>query len=113
MEDSEANQPRFQELIEECNRLLATMDTLQLNTLIERFSSEIDPERTLNYLVDGPSLLSCLITRSVVRPDNLSALVAMAEVAHRADLRENIDRFNDSPPRPSLPASPSIMEHGN
>lgn len=112
MDGCEDHRQRFQELIDECNSLLATMDTLQLNTLIERFSAEIDSGRTLNYLVDGPSLLTCLITRSVVTPDNLSALAAMAEVAHRSDLKRNIDHFNYSPSLTSLPDCPSLIDDG-
>ena len=87
----------FHELIEECNKMLARMDTLQLNALIERFSAEIDSRQTLNYLVDGPSLLTYLISRHVVRPDNLSALIAMAEVADRYDLKQIIGRYFYSP----------------
>ncbi len=101
---------RFQELIEECNSLLAGMDTLQLHALIERFSAEIDSRQTLNYLVDGPSLLTCLIARHVVRPDNLTALIAMAEVADRSDLKRSIDRYY-SPHLSSHPGQ-SVIDEG-
>lgn len=87
----------FQELIAECNTMLARMDTLQLNTLIERFGEEIDSRQILNYLVDGRSLLTYLLSRHIVRPDNLSALVAMAEVAERSDLKQIIGRYCYSP----------------
>ncbi|XP_057366668.1 uncharacterized protein LOC130687507 [Daphnia carinata] len=87
----------FQELIAECNTMLARMDTLQLNTLIERFAEEIDSRQILSYLVDGRSLLTYLISRQIVRPDNLSALVAMAEVAERSDLKQIIGRYCYSP----------------
>ena len=87
----------FHEFIEEWNKMLARMDTLQLNAFIERFSAEIDSRQTLNYLVDGPSLLTYLISRHVVRPDNLSALIAMAEVADRSDLKQIIGRYFYSP----------------
>lgn len=102
---------RFQELIAECKNLLAGMDTLQLHALIERFSAEIDSRQTLNYLVDGPSLLTCLIARHVVRPDNLTALIAMAEVADRSDLKRSIDRYSYSPPLSSHPGQ-SIIDEG-
>jgi hypothetical protein len=97
MSAAENRHLRFHELIEECNSMLARMDTLQLNALIERFSAEIDSRQTLNYLVDGPSLLTYLISRHVVRPDNLSALIAMAEVADRSDLKQIIRRYCYSP----------------
>ncbi|KAI9557638.1 hypothetical protein GHT06_017466 [Daphnia sinensis] len=87
----------FQELIAECNTMLSRMDTLQLNTLIERFGEEIDSTQILNYLVDGRSLLTYLLSRHIVRPDNLSALVAMAEVAERSDLKQIIGRYCYSP----------------
>lgn len=87
----------FQELIAECNTMLARMDTLQLNSLIERFGEEIDSRQILNYLVDGRSLLTYLLSRHIVRPDNLSALVAMAEVAERSDLKQIIGRYCYSP----------------
>lgn len=112
MNSNQAEQQRFQELINECNHLLAAMDTLQLNALIERFSAEIDSRRTLNYLVDGPSLLACLIARHVVRPDNLTALIAMAEVANRSDIKQSIDRYYYPSTLSSHQASLSVIDDG-
>lgn len=109
-EDQQIQQ--FQELIEQCNGLLSTMDTCQLNALIERFSAEIDSRRTLNYLVDGPSLLSCLISRHIVRPDNLTALITVAEVADRSDLKQSIDNYYPSP-LSSHQSKDSLTDDGN
>lgn len=103
---------QFQDLIDQCASLLSTMDTLQLNALIERFSAEIDSKRTLNYLVDGPSLLSCLISRHIVRPDNLTALIAMAEVADRSDIKQSIDNYYPQP-RSSNQSNISLTDDGN
>ncbi|XP_046440806.1 uncharacterized protein LOC124191559 isoform X2 [Daphnia pulex] len=109
MSSAENRHLPFHELIEECSNMLARMDTLQLNALIERFSAEIDSRQTLNYLVDGPSLLTYLISRHVVRPDNLSALIAMAEVADRSDLKQIIGRYCHSPPSSSHPKDMSML----
>ena len=104
-----SQQFRFQELIERCSSLLAGMDIFQLNVLIECFSAEIDSRRTFNYLVNGPSLLTYLITRHVVRHDNLSALVPMADVADQSDLKNSIDRYSFLL---SDPESSSVIDDG-
>lgn len=102
----------FQELIAECNRMLERMDTLQLNTLIERFGREIDSRQILNYLVDGRSILTYLLSRHIVRPDNLSALVAMAEVAERTDLKQIIGRYCYPPLASSDSESTRVVDNG-
>lgn len=97
----------FQQMVDDCADLLSDLPQDQIDGLVRHFECQIDSRRTARYLIDARALLTCLIARYVLTPDNLLPLIVVAEMADKPDVKQAVDRFRNTS------SSVRIMDEGN
>ena len=87
----------FLDLIEDFCHALADWraNANQISALNEHFGFKFTGDR--NGLLTGPSIIAIMLAHRLIEPDNISALIHLADVAGRPDLKDLLNGYTYAP----------------
>lgn len=85
----------FLDLIEECCHVLSEWkaDTYQISVLNERLGFKFTCDRDQEQQLSGPSIIAIMLAHHLIEPDNVEALILLADIAANLDLKDTVNRY--------------------